>query len=206
MKQLKSHSFDPKKCRVEWGEFDTLLKKRKRLSERRDVLPFFKERPNLSHLISHYLPDFTNVDLYAHEFPIYGDFVADLVVGDSAGGNFLLVEFEDGTSNSTFKETSRSTPIWAPRFEGAFSQVLDWLWKLDDMKNTKDFLYVFGSHDVKFHGLIILGKDQTLTKQEQSRLKWRLDRVIVNSSPVSCVSFDDLRDAQDTWLTKYYDA
>ena len=32
---------------------------------------------------------------------------------------------------------------WAPRFEGAFSQLIDWLWKLEHMRNTGDLEHTF---------------------------------------------------------------
>jgi len=58
----------------------------------------------LSILISGYFPSIKNADVFAHEYPIYGDFRADLVVGDSSTHNYLLVEFEDGRANSIFKK------------------------------------------------------------------------------------------------------
>ena len=37
------------------------------------------------------------------EYPFYGDFAADLVVGDKAGKRFCVIEFEDGRKDSIFK-------------------------------------------------------------------------------------------------------
>ena len=64
----------------------------------------FQTRHDLSILISGYFPSIKNADVFAHEYPIYGDFRADLVVGDSSTHNYLLVEFEDGRANSIFKK------------------------------------------------------------------------------------------------------
>jgi hypothetical protein len=205
MKDLTKHAFNATTCRKEWLEFDNLLKTKKTIDENKDVLPFFKTRHDLSSLISGYFPDIKTVDVLAHEYPIYGAFKADLVVGESSTHNYLLIEFEDGNPNSIFRtKKGKSTPEWATRFEGAFSQLIDWLWKLEDMRSTADFTHVFGSRHANFQGLIIIGKDMALGDQELSRLKWRTDRVIVDSKAISCVSFNDLCTDLDFWLNKYY--
>jgi hypothetical protein len=129
MKNLKTHLFDAKKCRQEWCEFDDLLKVKPRLEERRDVLPFFKERHNLSMLICNYFPKLVEPNTFAHEYEIYGDFVADLIV---------------------------------------------------------------------------IGKDMQLLPQEQDRLNWRLDRTLIDSNAISCVSFNGLCKDFDYWLKNYY--
>jgi len=132
MKNLRRHTLSPANCRQEWNEFAGLLQSKPTLSERRDVLPFFKNRQDLSLLICSYFPKIKKPDCIAHEFEIYGDFVADLVVGGLWQHRYLLVEFEDGKPDSVFKQKGkRATPDWASRFEGAYSQLVDWLWKLD---------------------------------------------------------------------------
>lgn len=205
MKNLKTHLFDAENCRKEWQEFDILLQSKAILSERDDILPCFKERHDLSILICNYFPKITNPDQFAHEFSIYGDFVADLVVGDSSAQRYLLVEFENGAPDSVFKQKKgKATPDWSPRFEGAYSQLVDWFWKLEDMRSTSDFQNTFGSRRAKFQGLIIIGKDMKLLPREQDRLKWRLDKTMIDSNAISCVSFNELRDDLDYWLTKYY--
>jgi hypothetical protein len=205
MKKLTPHKFDKTKCRREWNAFDKLLKSKAKLDEHGDILPFFKARHDLSMLISWNFPRMGNADVFAHEYPIYDDFRADLIVGDSSRHNYLLVEFENGRSDSIFKKRrGKATPDWAPRFECAFSQLVDWLWKLDDMRSTADFGHAFGDRQAKFHGLIVIGKGMALEAQEKSRLKWRVDKIIVDSSAISCVSFDELSSDLNFRLTNYY--
>jgi hypothetical protein len=43
-----------------------------------------------------------------------------------------------------------------------------------------------------------------LAPQEQARLRWRIDKVMVDSKAVSCVSFDDLAMDLDFYLSKYH--
>jgi hypothetical protein len=205
VKPLKAHRFDPLTCRQEWAELDNLLKSKAVLSERTDVLPFFKARQDLSILICSYFPNILNPDRIKHEYAISGDFVADLVVGDSVRHHYLLVEFENGAPDSVFrKKSGKTTPDWSPRLEGAYSQLTDWLWKLDDLSSTSSFATTFGDRQAHFEGLIVLGKGMNLDAQERSRLRWRVAKTRLNSIGVSCVSFEELRDDLDAWLTHFH--
>lgn len=90
MKTLRPHTLDPAQARAQWNELVTLLTSKPTLSERRDVLPFFKTRLDLSLLICSYFPKIKVPDRVAHEYQIDGEFVADLVVGDSSVHHYLL--------------------------------------------------------------------------------------------------------------------
>ncbi len=159
MKNLSKHTIVPKNGSDQWNKFSTLLSEKRTLSESKDVLPFFKCSIDLSLLIGHYVPDIRIPDCFAHEFEIYGDFVADLVVGNSEREQYLLVEFENGKPDSVFKKkTKKATPEWAPRFESTNSQLIDWFWKLEDMRTTADFKHTFGSSEATFQGLIVLAR------------------------------------------------
>jgi hypothetical protein len=112
---------------------------------------------------------------------------------------------QNGRPDSIFtQKKSRATPDWSRRFEVAFSQLVDWLWKLEDMRSTSDFQNTFGSRRTRFQGLIVIGKDMNLNSQEIDRLKWRNDRIIVDSTAISCVSFNKLNEDFDYWLKNYY--
>ncbi len=205
MKDLRSHLLDPSNCRKEWNEFAALLAAKSALSEQSDVLPFFKRRQDLSLLLCHYFPKIRTPDRFAHEYQIDGDFVADLVVGDSSAEHYLLVEFENGASDSVFRQRGKkATPEWTPRFEGAYSQLTDWLWKLEDKRSTADFANTFGSRRATFQGLIVIGKDMNLAQQERDRLKWRMDRTMIDSNAISTVSFDELSADLNHWLQVFH--
>lgn len=205
MKNLQRHIFDSANSRKEWTEYCNLLKTKSILSERADILPFFKKRYDLSILICNYFPKIIKPDCFAHEFGLYGDFVADLIVGDSSNHRYVLVEFEDGKPDSIFKIKGRkATPDWSPRFEGAYSQLTDWLWKLEDMRNTSDFKNTFGSSKASFQGLIVIGKNMNLEPQEKDRLDWRTQKTMIDSNAISVASFDQLLTDFDDWLRKYH--
>ncbi len=100
MSQLTSLKFDLKQFKVELQEFNTLLVTQTELSERAEILPFFKSRLHLSLGISwlgNVLPE-----TYAHEFNLWGKFQSDLVVGSTSKRHFFFVEFEDATKDSIF--------------------------------------------------------------------------------------------------------
>lgn len=205
MKNLAIHVFDPIIGRAQWNDFSRLLTTKATLSEQKDVLPFFKTRKDLSLLICNYFPNIKKPDRFAHEFEIYGDFVADLIVGDSASKHYLLVEFENGEPNSVFKtKGKKATPDWAPRFESAYSQLADWLWKLEDMRSTADFQNTFGSRRATFQALVVIGKGMQLSDQEIDRLKWRTTRTKIDSNTIECVSFEELSVDLNHWLSTYH--
>lgn len=205
MKHLQHGPINGSHCRSEWNDYVTMLTGKQELSERNDVLPFFKKSHNLSLLICTYFPHITTPDCFAHEYQIDGDFVADLIVGDSVKKKYLLVEFENGTKEGVFKTSGKkATPEWTARFEGAHSQLIDWLWKLEDKRSTADFANTFGSRRATFSSLIVIGKDMNLSPQELDRLKWRMDRTKIDSNAISTVSFDELREDCDTWLKRFY--
>jgi hypothetical protein len=205
MKTLSSHKFNPKTARKEWSEFDALTKTKSVLKEQADILPFFKKRHDLSLLLGHYFPSLKTPDVLSHEFTLAGDFRVDLVVGDSTANQYLFIEFEDGSPTSVFKnKKGRSSRVWAPRFDAAFSQIVDWFYKVDDLKPTSDFKHTFGSHMAQFVGLIVIGKDMKLDPKEAERQKWRDSKVSINGQPVLSTSFDVLKTDLDYWLTNYY--
>ena len=205
MKNLQPHTLNATNCRVEWDNYSALLAAKPTLSEQKDILPFFKKCKDLSLLICSYFPKIKTPDRYAHEYGLDGDFVVDLVVGDSSENHFLLVEFENGTPDGVFKQKGKkATPDWAPRFEGAYLQLVDWLWKLEDNRSTADFVNTFGSRRATFQGLIVIGKDMNLAQQGKDRLKWRMDRTMIDSNAVSMVSFNELAEDLDHWLKTYH--
>jgi|688.fasta_scaffold1804432_2 hypothetical protein len=54
MKELTKHSFDANNCRIEWNDFVQLLAQNETLNEQKHILPFFKQRRDLSILICSY--------------------------------------------------------------------------------------------------------------------------------------------------------
>jgi len=122
-----------------------------------------------------------------------GDFSADILLGNKAKGVFCVVEFEDRKRDSIFKKRSaRSTTEWSPRFEHGFSQLVDWFYTLDDFKKTERFARDFGHGHITFLALLILGRNAGVSESDRNRLRWRTEKVRVDSHSIECLTFDDL--------------
>lgn len=195
MKELKTLTFDPKQCLVELNEFSELLKSRDQLSERDDVKSFFAAREQLTAFIGASIPDIGPANRIAYEFQVFGDFAADVVIGNYDSQAFCAIEFEDARPNSVLSQGSRSVKEWGRRLEHGFGQLVDWFFSFDDHKNSAGFTKHFGGGHVQFSGLLVAGRSSDLSDYDMTRLRWRSDRVTINTHNVFCRTFDDLYDA-----------
>lgn len=193
MKTFKSLKFNYKKCMEELQEFKLMLDNKNELSEKEDISPFFKEKIYLSTFLGSYVAGISNFDKYAFEFSIFDDFTCDIAVGDSKSNEYLFIELEDAAAGSIFqKNGNKSTLEWGKRFEHGYSQLIDWFWKLDDMVNTTDYKCKFGSEITNYQGMLVIGRDSFMEYKEECRLKWRRNKVLVDSKKVICVTYDEL--------------
>lgn len=192
MKSFKNIKFDAAVCKRELAEFRDLLEDNEWLSERKQILPFFKDHEHLSSLIGTYNPSLVTHNLVAFEYPVSGDFTCDLAVGDSKRQAYCFVEFENAERDSVFREVGRHTPEWSSRFEHGYSQIIDWFYALQDMAQTGSFRHKFGSNAVDYTGVLVVGRSERLAQRETERLRWRLNMVVVNSKRVHCITFDEL--------------
>jgi len=144
MKNFEALQFDLNKCIKEINDLKTLLNTKRELSEKNDILPFFKQRKHLS-AIGSFNPNISLYDKIAYEFDIWGDFKTDVAVGDSQFKAYCFIEFEDAKQNSVFKKVgNKSTTEWSHRFEHGLSQLVDWFYKLEDQRATRGFRTKFG--------------------------------------------------------------
>jgi len=173
--------------------FRALLGRSNELSEANDISPFFKSHPQLASLIaSIVLPH--NIDRICSEFDLFGNFRCDWAVGSIADQSYALIEFEDARRDSIFATVQKYNNQWSTRFEHGFSQIVDWFWVLDHYRDNLDFRRRFGVGHIRFHGILVIGRNKFLTHEQRQRLVWRLDRVSINTHKVSCITFDDLLD------------
>ena len=184
--------FDPQACEGELVAFEGLLAGKAELGERADVLPFFRAHPQLTAFIGSYHPNLITPDRLGLEVPLFGMFQADAIVGDRARNAYCLIEFEDGRAGSVFVRRGRRISDWAPRFEHGFSQIVDWLWLLDDQGQTATAEDFFGTRHPDVYTLLVIGRDRELSAIERRRLAWRGRHVLVDSQHMRCCTFDQL--------------
>lgn len=126
-----------------------------------------------------------------------------LVIGDWQRKRYCFVEFEDATQSSISVRRARQTSAWSTRFLAGYSQVMDWLWLLEAMRDTDPFERQFGKRSIAMAGLLVIGRDRGITVADRRRLEWRRDNVVVGSKHIYCCTFDelvhDLRQRLDTW-------
>lgn len=193
---------DFKEIKVHWESVEReLLTLEKLLTEHQDldesthILPFFKKSPNLSAFIGKiYFPTLSNINRISYEFDFFGDFKADLAIGDSIKASYAFIEFEDGKSNSIFKiKNGKYQKEWANRFEHGYSQIIDWFWKLDDLKQTASFEEKFDARDIDFRGILIIGRNSSLKEiKDKRRFNWRSGHTIIHSKSIHCVTYEQL--------------
>ena len=127
MKHFDTLVFDQTTYERELAEFEQLLSNTTTLHEQADILPFFKDRKHLSARISRIVTGLNQVDKIAYEYDLFGDFVCDLVVGNSQTHEYCFVVFENATVDSIFtKKKGRYESYYTCRFEQGYSQVADW--------------------------------------------------------------------------------
>jgi hypothetical protein len=201
MKKLERFALSVDQCRKDLAEFKDLMDRKSALSERRDILPFFRAHKHLAALVGSFNPKINRFDLLATEFSLFGDYACDLVIGDSVNRDFCLVEFEDASPQSVFtKKKGKSTPEWSPRFDRGFSQIIDWFLILEDQKRTGLHKSKFGLDVIQIVGLLVIGRRKDLDDTQYERLVWRSDQVRVGHRQVHCITFDDLYDTLECKL------
>jgi len=109
-------TFDPARCRADLDAFERLLAENPDLSERAQILPFVRAHSHLSLLLGVYNPGVVAVDILAYELSLFGQFTADVVVGDWRRKRYCLVEFEYGKRNIALNQ-ARGYPPRLPRVD-----------------------------------------------------------------------------------------
>jgi hypothetical protein len=194
MKGFEEIDFDPEICRDQLDDLDDLLVQNNDLSEQEDILPFFRERMHLSARIGTYHGILSQPNCVAYEFDVLGEFVADLVVGDYRSGAYVLIEFEDAQPDSIFRSGNRHRSHFARRLEKGFSQLVDWMWHLQDLSQTGRFEEIFGRRQPDFKPVLVIGRASYLNdgEREQKRLNWRAQNVSIGQKLVPILTFDRL--------------
>jgi hypothetical protein len=193
MKQFHRLVFDPQQCLKQAFQFQRLLASHRSLKEDEHIRPFFEKRRHLSALLACYNSNIVRYDLLAFQYPLFGDFTCDVVVGDSRSRAFSFIEYEDAGPKSLFvKHGNKAVRELSPRFDHGYSQLIDWFYKLDHMEKSDDFEARFGARSISATGALVVGRDHYLQPGEKPRLDWRRRNVTVRSRTIDCVTFDGL--------------
>ena len=197
MKNFDAIEIDLDRSKTELREFGAMLDGTGSgpLNERQHILGFFRDRRHLSALIGYLYTACGRIDRIAYEFDFFGDYAADLVVGDSERATYTFIEFENAASDSIFKKAGKKQTLeWSQRFEKGYSQIIDWFWKMSDMSQTGTLRDRFDdAGSIQYQGLLVIGRSTDLEPLQQARLTWRREKVVVDSKHINCFTFDELR-------------
>src|SRR5689334_13149847 len=102
MKKFDQFKLDYHCCRDELNALKALLDEFEggELKERKHVLSFFSDHRHVAAMVGHVAPNIANVDRIAYEFDFFGDYAADLALGDSRKHEYCFVEFENASHDS----------------------------------------------------------------------------------------------------------
>jgi hypothetical protein len=193
MTTFDSFSFSKKRAEEELSELQHLLNTHSHAPLREHILRFFKNHRHAAALIGTCNDRIACPDRIAFELDIFGDRKADLVVGDLENHQYCFVRFEDATETRIFEDSAKVTLDWSPRFEHGFSQIIDWIWWLDNQRGTAPYIARFGAASIQFAAVLIIGRDRSLEKPlHRDRLSWRSQHVVVASRTVNCITYDQL--------------
>src|SRR5580692_4105257 len=92
MPEVKQVTFDADRCRSKITELGALLASKPELSESEDIQPFFQSHEQLAAFLGTYVPEIGPATDIVFEYPIVGNFSADLIVGNKSASAFCLVE------------------------------------------------------------------------------------------------------------------
>jgi hypothetical protein len=193
MKSFTTLVWDANQCWQEAKTFEHLLTNNQSLTERKQVMPLFRQCPHLAALIGSYHPNIDRFDRIAFEYDLFGDFSCDLVVGDSVRRTYNFIEFEEADEHSLFRRQGKKTAReWSAIFDHGYSQIIDWFAKLRDAEKSDDFEARFGARSIDFTGTLVVGRDHFLEPGERQRLDYRRRHVVVDSRKIQCVTYDEL--------------
>jgi len=133
-------------------------------------------------------------DLCKFEFSIKGVFRADFVVGNNMARKFVLVEFEDGRSDSLFKGGTQQYRHWSPRLEHGFGQVIDWAWAKHSYPTDVVFTNAFGGKVADDCYVVICGRDPPRGSLEEQRFDFRRS-IKLNGITFQLYTYDDMVNA-----------
>jgi len=191
MKRFQQHQIKLRQVEAELDLLEQRLKKP--VVGERELLRLFSDCHDLTLFMGATGPFTGFPDLYANELDLFGDFTCDLVLGSKAEKAFHFIELEDARPESLFKQTNRTTPDWSPRLEHGCSQLIDWLWKLDEQRGQPSFEQLFHSRSIAVSCMVITGRDAGWGgAREKARLAWRQNSVFINGCKVSILTYDEL--------------
>ncbi len=197
MKRLRDHCLNVSALP---GQVEMLRARLEETGKEDDLHKALEEAPDFCLSIGRMFM-FSAPDQYATEFQLFGDFRADVVIADRRNHAVALIELEDAEENSIFEKGGRAMPEWGRRLEHGCSQIIDWVWKLRDLRQTDAMMDAFGFRPRRVEVALILGRDCFLDETARRRLDWRSEHFLIDSHKVQHWTYDFMIRSVEEWYT-----
>lgn len=196
MKNVIAHAFEPNVAKAHLSLLSQQFAAGAVTKERDQILPLFRANPDLVMAAATFFGFAPS--LYAHELDLAGDFSADFVVSDNRHdeSTTLLIECEGCLPSAAFRKRKymKARAMGNKLFEG-FGQVVDWLRCIDDLRRTNSLASTLAlpqTDAINYHGLVLVGLNNDLTKDEIGRMSWLSSRLTVGQSRVQVMTYTTL--------------
>jgi len=162
-------------------------------AERSQFLPFFAKHEQLCAFMATFHTKVKSGTQLKLEADLWSDFTCDLIAGSKSDRAFVFVEFEDAKPQSLFRpKKGRKNSYWGNRVEQGFSQVVDWLFRIDSEGGSATLERDFGARQLNTMGIVITGRSHDVSAYDRLRLDWRSSNTSVGKARVAFFTYDDL--------------
>ena len=196
--QKKTFNFSRKLLDTAANELRQLLdvhkpiKERRELEEKEHLQTFFNNHPivlcTLAHLVEMSELD---VDEMQFEFDLWGNFRCDIGFGNSTTNTYCLIELEDAKKDSIFAKKPVRHPKFSDRINRGQSQIEDWIWKIDSLKNnSNEIKELFDSDHPTITYLLIIGRNHFIERHSlKERFKFKKE---MHSKIMKYLTYDEV--------------
>lgn len=199
MSNFKAHTLNWKKCKKQVSEFTKKLNKGKLVKEAKHILPFFRDRKDLTALFAELNSEVKECDVIAYELNLFGSYRPDIVVGNIKNGSFCFIELEEAKQNGVFGRRSISGKSdWGQKLEHGVGQIIDWMCELEDLKRTDKFSQIFGKNKIQIQIILVVGRNEKFSNRENDRLQWRKEAMSITGTKIRIYTYDELADYFNT--------
>lgn len=195
MVTLNLLTIDLDECERSLDGYKKLLDSNEGIGEKR-LDHHFRNNPQLILLMGSL--GISNACNYACQFNVFDEYFSDFAICNLERNDYVFVEFEEAEKDSIFQiktpGTTKTSYKWSSTLEKGFGQILDWFYRLTDMKDTGKFKEEFDVVGIEYTGFLVVGrrKHSIPSIGLHEKFDWRRRNVFVQGRPVVCFTFDDL--------------
>ncbi len=158
------------------------------------LLAFFNQHPALILVMSDFVSmSYMAIDALEFEFELSQNLTCDVAFGSSEHNTYCLAKLGSLDRNALFNNNQDNRGEFSNQFERNYGQIIDWLYEIDRIKRLpSEVTPLFASENPNISVLLIIGRSEFLSQDEQDRLKWRVEKTWIDSVNIKCITYDAL--------------